>query len=103
MKTIFKRELDYNYSNPSDVQVSRCFSTLYPYSRSRFLIEQISSDNTYSLIVWEVRDRSYKEKKIHQSVKDLSGVILQAYFGGEISQDEIIEQLDAEWHSKNRN
>jgi raffinose/stachyose/melibiose transport system substrate-binding protein len=46
--------------------------------------------------------RSYTEKKIPQSVKDESGILLQEYYSKKKTKDEVLSALDKEWETYNK-
>jgi raffinose/stachyose/melibiose transport system substrate-binding protein len=69
----------------------------------------ISNIHTYDSYPW-VNDamvyikegKSYQEPKIPQSVKDEVGKGLQAYYAGQLSQDDVLKALDKAWQSYNK-
>jgi raffinose/stachyose/melibiose transport system substrate-binding protein len=69
----------------------------------------ISTIHTYDSYPW-VNDamvyvkegQSYQDPKIPQSVKDEVGKGLQAYYAGQLSQDDVLKALDKAWQSYNK-
>jgi raffinose/stachyose/melibiose transport system substrate-binding protein len=52
--------------------------------------------------VYVSQGKSYKDLTIPSAVKDESGKMLQSYFFGDVTQEEVIEALDHAWKSFNK-